>query len=608
MIFDIENTSNNMFEDTNNTANNATNSTPMLDFASSELAGAEPQACSTPAPAPMLQFAPKEESSYIKVIGVGGGGGNAVNHMFRSGITGVDFIVSNTELKALEASEVPCKIALGELGAGNDPSVARAAALEHESDIRQAIENNTKMLFITAGMGGGTGTGAAPVIARIAKDIELDDTVVNKILVVAVVTMPFSFEGKKRRDQAQAGVEELRKYVDSILIINNDRLRKMGNARLTQGFAMADDILLAAVKGIAETITCSSLVSTDFRDVNSVMSNSGTALMGTGIGRGENRAIEAIQAAAHSELLNDSDIRGAKDVLLNFTYHPDHEITFDEMTEVTDYIEQLVGNQDANIIWGTGDDTTMGDELKVTLIATGYQPANSESKGKTIVKLDAKAQPTGENQVQTPTATGEAVAPTTQPEVTVQAPSSPEGKRVFSFDDVQPAATVSQAPATLEPVAQNEVLQDDMEGMHLVTRPHQLETAPTAVSQQAPVLNIPERKQILDQAVSVQTPVKEQVPVATFETVGASEGQGYTSLIDLTPTNRTQRMERVKDQLDKENPNYGTIFEEEAHRKVRELCNSQTCTSALSEEGQTTLDAKGRMSIFNRFLTGSRPD
>ena len=147
-----------------------------------------------------------------------------------------------------------------------------------------------------------------------------------------------------------------------------------------------------------------------------------------------------------------------------------------------------------------------------------------------------------------------------------------------------------------------------MEGMHLVTRPHQLETAPTAVSQQAPVLNIPERKQILNQAVSVQTPVKEQVPVATFETVGASEGQGYTSLIDLTPTNRTQRMERVKDQLDKENPNYGTIFEEEAHRKVRELCNSQTCTSALSEEGQTTLDAKGRMSIFNRFLTGSRPD
>jgi len=331
----------------------------------------------------MLQFdAPKDQSSYIKVIGVGGGGGNAVNNMFRKGIHGVDFIVSNTDAKAIKASPVPNKIVLGELGAGNNPAIARQAALDHEKEIHEVLKHNTQMLFIAAGMGGGTGTGAAPVIARIAKDIELEDQVVNRILVVAVVTLPFTFEGQRRRNQAIEGVNELRKYVDSILIINNDKLRKKGNLRLTEGFAVADDVLTDAVKGIAEIITCSSYVSTDFRDVNSVMEHSGTALMGTGLGSGENRAEEAIKAATTSELLNDNNIHGAQNVLLYFSFHPDHEINYDEMGTVTDYVNDLIGDQNANIIWGTGTDESLGDQLKITIIATGYETANIIFEGK----------------------------------------------------------------------------------------------------------------------------------------------------------------------------------------------------------------------------------
>ena len=322
-----------------------------------------------------MEFEPiHEQPAKIKVIGVGGGGGNAVNHMFRQGIRGVDFIVCNTDAKALSASPVPNKIELGKLGAGNVPERARKAALDHKDEIRDAISNDTQMLFITAGMGGGTGTGAAPVIAEIAKSIELDDEMVPHILVVAIVTMPFSFEGKVRRSQALAGIEELKKHVDAILVINNDKLRDLcGDLPFNMAFSQADDVLLTAAKGIAEIITVSGYVNIDFRDVNTVMENSGTALMGAGEGRGDNRARQAIESATTSVLLNDNDIRGAKNILLYFSYSPTHQITMDEIGEVTDFLTDLIGNNEANIIWGNSEDDNLNDELRITLIATGFE-------------------------------------------------------------------------------------------------------------------------------------------------------------------------------------------------------------------------------------------
>lgn len=327
----------------------------------------------------LLAFdSPLNQSSYIKVVGVGGGGNNAVNHMFRRGITGVDFIVCNTDLKALNGSPVPNKLVLGHsgMGAGNDPAKARRAAEGKEKEIKELFEHNTKMVFITAGMGGGTGTGAAPVIARFAKDIKLQDEDLEeegKILVVAVVTTPFQFEGKLRLRQAIEGVEELRKHVDSILVINNEKLRGYGNLVITDAFAMANDVLLTAVKGIAEIITLNASVNIDFRDVNTVMENSGTALMGIGEGEGEHRARQAVEQATTSVLLDDNDIAGAKNVLLYFSYGPEHEITMDEMSEITDYLCQKTGSADTNVIWGTGEDGTLGEKVKITLIATGFE-------------------------------------------------------------------------------------------------------------------------------------------------------------------------------------------------------------------------------------------
>ncbi|KWW29842.1 MAG: cell division protein FtsZ [bacterium P3] len=322
----------------------------------------------------MLEFdQPIGQSSYIKVIGVGGGGCNAVNHMCREGINGVDFIVCNTDIKALNASPVPNKIVLGNLGlgAGNKPERAQRAAERQADEIRQVLGTNTNMLFITAGMGGGTGTGAAPVIAKIAKSVELDDEDTKHILVVAVVTTPFSWEGRGRLQQAEAGINALRDNVDSMLVINNDKIRSLGgNMILTQGFVQANNVLLEAVKGISDIITGYGIVNRDFQDVNTVMEGSGRALMGTGSGRGEDRAKEAVMAASTSSLLNDSDIAGAHNMLLYFYFSPEHVITMDEMDEITNYLRSISRNDDANIIWGAGYDETLDDELHIILIAT----------------------------------------------------------------------------------------------------------------------------------------------------------------------------------------------------------------------------------------------
>lgn len=312
---------------------------------------------------------PKDSrSSIIKVIGVGGGGGNAVNHMYSMGIKGVDFVVCNTDLQALEISPVPHKIQLGPSltegrGAGSLPEIGKNAAVENIEEIREYLAKDAKMVFVTAGMGGGTGTGAAPVIAQVAKELG--------ILTVGIVTVPFSFEGRKRRIQAEEGLEAMRRNVDTLLVINNERLREItANLSLTNAFAQADNILATAAKGIAEVIAVTGAINVDFNDVNTVMKDSGVAIMGSAQAEGEQRAIKAVTQALESPLLNDNDISGAEYVLLNITYGDD-EVLMDEITEITDYIQDAAGST-ADVIFGHAKDETLGKKLSVTVIATGF--------------------------------------------------------------------------------------------------------------------------------------------------------------------------------------------------------------------------------------------
>ena len=334
---------------------------------------------------------PKNQSNVIKVIGVGGGGSNAINHMFKQGIKGVDFIVCNTDSQALQNSSVPNKIQLGVhltegLGAGANPEVGQQSAIESIADIEKMLDSNTKMVFITAGMGGGTGTGAAPVIAQLAKE--------RDILTVGIVTIPFQFEGKVRSDQALLGVEKLRKQVDSLIVINNNKLREVyGNLGFKAGFSKADEVLATASRGIAEVITHHYTQNIDLKDAKTVLSNSGTAIMGSAVAIGENRAKEAIVAALDSPLLNDNKITGAKNVLL-LIVSGTNEITIDEIGEINDHIQTEAG-YNANIIMGVGEDETLGDSIAVTIIATGFnveqqnEIVNTEPK-KIIHSLDGE--------------------------------------------------------------------------------------------------------------------------------------------------------------------------------------------------------------------------
>ena len=311
---------------------------------------------------------PKNQSNVIKVIGVGGGGSNAINHMFQQGIKGVDFIVCNTDSQALQNSAVPNKIQLGVnltegLGAGANPEVGQQSAIESIADIEKMLDSNTKMVFITAGMGGGTGTGAAPVIAQLAKE--------RDILTVGIVTIPFQFEGKVRSEQALVGVERLRKQVDSLIVINNNKLREVyGNLGFKAGFSKADEVLATASRGIAEVITHHYTQNIDLKDAKTVLSNSGTAIMGSATAIGENRAKEAIIAALDSPLLNDNKITGAKNVLL-LIVSGTNESTIDEIGEINDHIQTEAGFN-ANIIMGVGEDEALGDSIAVTIIATGF--------------------------------------------------------------------------------------------------------------------------------------------------------------------------------------------------------------------------------------------
>lgn len=327
-----------------------------------------------------LKFdSPKNDTNIIKVIGVGGGGSNAVNYMFKQGIKGVDFIVCNTDAKALLNSPVPIQIQLGMngLGAGNNAEEGRQAAMQTKEQIAESLSHGTEMLFVTAGMGGGTGTGAAPVVAAVAREMG--------ILTVAIVTIPFSFEGKKRFEQAQEGIKELRKHVDSLLIISNDKLRELyGDLSLSEAFSKADNVLTTAAKGIAEIITVVGYVNIDFKDVKAVMKDSGVAIMASGVAEGERRALEAAKQALESPLLNDNDISGASNILIHIS-SGSIELKMSEVEDISEYIQREAGSN-ADIIWGNCVDESLDEKISITLVATGFK-----AKDNLIIPTDGKA-------------------------------------------------------------------------------------------------------------------------------------------------------------------------------------------------------------------------
>jgi len=406
----------------------------------------------------MLKFdLPKNPSNIIKVIGVGGGGSNAVTHMFSQGIKGVDFIICNTDSQAMESSQVPMKIQLGTnltsgLGAGAVPSVGRNAALEDADYIREVLNDGTKMLFVTAGLGGGTGTGAAPVIAQISKELG--------ILTVGIVTLPFAFEGRKRKLHADDGIKQLKEQVDALLIISNDKLRELyGNLKLSEAFGQADNILTTAARGIAEIITVTGYINVDFEDVKTVMKDSGVAIMGTGIASGPNRAQQAVEEAISSPLLNNNDIEGANNLLL-YLASGKEEITMDEVTEITDYIQEKTKSS-TEVIWGNGFDEKLGDQISVTIIATGFDEEHrrqGEPSKKDVVIRDLyeseKSAPKIETRIEMP-------APQPEPENPVVTEAVMEENMVeeplmeeetYSVDESQ------EAPEMIAPA--NEIIQD----------------------------------------------------------------------------------------------------------------------------------------------------
>ena len=389
-----------------------------------------------------------EKPNYIKVIGVGGGGGNAVNHMMEEGIQGVDFVLCNTDHQALLKSRVKTTVHLGmrELGAGNDPNIGREAAEMSRDEIEALLDENTKMLFVTAGMGGGTGTGAAPVVAKLAKD--------KGILTVGIVTVPMEREGRRRKMQAMAGIDELKKCVDTLILISTDKLRdQYGNMKLSEAFKKADDVLATAARGIAEIITVPGYVNVDFEDVKTVMKDSGKAIMGSGTAEGEDRAKKAIKDAIHSPLLNDSNIEGAKNILLYIT-SGSNEVSLDEVDEILEIAQNSCGNN-SDVIWGNGTDESLGEALSVTLIATGFnhdakpysavindrQKTETTPSPKKIYTLDGGIQ--GETSQQSPEAVAPIVtAPIIQSQVEeAKAETTQEEKNVHSLFDNPPFAT-----------------------------------------------------------------------------------------------------------------------------------------------------------------------
>jgi cell division protein FtsZ len=442
-----------------------------------------------------LEFEPRELPNIIKVIGVGGGGGNAVNYMFKQGIKGVDFVVCNTDAQSLHSSPVPIKVKLGnrKLGAGSKPEVGRQAATESVEEIKKALVGDTEMLFITAGMGGGTGTGAAPIIAQVAKEMG--------ILTVGIVTIPFEWEGKKRLDLAEAGIKELKQYVDTLIVISNNKLREVyGNLSLTQAFSKADDILKTAAKGIAELITVPGYVNVDFEDVKTVMTDneSGKAIMSSAQAEGEDRATKAVQEALSSPLLDDNDIAGASDILLHIITG-EKELMMDEVEEITTFIQSQAGNG-ANLIWGNGSDESLGEALSVTIIATGFDK-------KKVTILPEPKSPIIKHDIDEPkSTTPEPVETETKEEITEPVLIKKEEKEK---DEIIFSPPVDETPATEEKRKVHDLFENKTpEKETPAPAPVSTSTEEVPVSDNTPVNEAPAVKQEETPLYKPETPEK----------------------------------------------------------------------------------------------------
>lgn len=469
---------------------------------------------------------PKNQSNVIKVIGVGGGGSNAINHMFKQGIKGVDFVVCNTDSQALQNSAVPNKIQLGVnltegLGAGANPDVGHQSALESIEDIEKMLDSNTKMVFITAGMGGGTGTGAAPVIAQLAKE--------RDILTVGIVTIPFQFEGKVRSEQALNGVERLRKQVDSLIVINNNKLREVyGNLGFKAGFSKADEVLSTASRGIAEVITHHYTQNIDLKDAKTVLSNSGTAIMGSATAEGDNRAKDAIVAALDSPLLNDNKITGAKNVLL-LIVSGTTEITIDEIGEINDHIQTEAGHN-ANIIMGVGEDETLGDQIAVTIIATGF---NVEQQ-KEIVNVEPKRiiHTLSDEQKNVIDLTNNTAVTAATPKQEILSTPKPEEKIVFELIEEETVSIAAvepvEIPSVNELIPTSEFIKNIDVTFEIVSPAKEIDFFVTTPEIKEIIVNEPEFIIVEKQQVSLpfETPIvaKQEIPVAE-----------NTILFDLNP-------------------------------------------------------------------------
>ncbi len=469
---------------------------------------------------------PKNQSNVIKVIGVGGGGSNAINHMFKQGIKGVDFVVCNTDSQALQNSAVPNKIQLGVnltegLGAGANPDVGHQSALESIEDIEKMLDSNTKMVFITAGMGGGTGTGAAPVIAQLAKE--------RDILTVGIVTIPFQFEGKVRSEQALNGVERLRKQVDSLIVINNNKLREVyGNLGFKAGFSKADEVLSTASRGIAEVITHHYTQNIDLKDAKTVLSNSGTAIMGSATAEGDNRAKDAIVAALDSPLLNDNKITGAKNVLL-LIVSGTTEITIDEIGEINDHIQTEAGHN-ANIIMGVGEDETLGDQIAVTIIATGF---NVEQQ-KEIVNVEPKRiiHTLSDEQKNVIDLTNNTAVTAATPKQEILSTPKPEEKIVFELIEEETVLIAAVEPVEIlsvnELIPTSEFIKNIDVTFEIVSPAKEIDFFVTTPEIKEIIVNEPEFIIVEKQQVSLpfETPIvaKQEIPVAE-----------NTILFDLNP-------------------------------------------------------------------------
>jgi cell division protein FtsZ len=530
----------------------------------------------------------KEKSSIIKVIGVGGGGGNAVNHMYKQGITGVDFIICNTDAQALELSPIPNKVQLGAsltegMGAGSIPEVGKNSAIENIDDIKLMLGSNTKMLFITAGMGGGTGTGASPIIAKAARELD--------ILTVGIITTPFSFEGKRRKMQAEEGLEEFKKHVDSFLVISNDRLREIfGNLTLGSAFAQADNILTTAAKGIAEIITLPGYINVDFKDVRTVMKDSGVAIMGSCSAEGENRALKAVEGALLSPLLKDNEIEGARYILLNITSGVT-EVTMDEVSIITDFIQMEAGLS-ADLIWGNCRDESLGEQISVTIIATGFQTKDEREKEQSTKKVISMLVPENKplarpvNEFVNPVAKQEGAAAGVY--MKGATPAAEEQKQTGLFDlfaKSEEPPVIKYAFQPEEPVAEEEEVADTAGFTFKLSEPEMEFEAPEVVEA---VTFVPE-------PVFVPEPEPEPEPI-----VGADDDKTDESIEDQLRKSR-ERIMRLKDlSMKLRNGNIQELENVPAYKR-KEIALQQTPQSSESQISRFSLltDDEGKTEIRN---------